>query len=727
MILKVGDDYIDQRIEITIERKARLFEAIGDQQGDFSYAFTLDDTADTRRKLGITTVNQKNKSIYRRINSSLLSDAGTEIYNGFVRIERIDSDGINCSFFSGNSNWIDALSIPLRDLDFSKFDKKKNLGTIENSWPLTSGIVFPLVDKGNLSTRGSYFLYSDDFHPFIFVKNIFDIISYNTGIKFTGDLFTNSRFTSLITSNNGISGIQKRIEERSVYVGKTGTQTIVSFAGFTKVTFTNESGVFYDSTIGNWNTAQSHYVSDESLDKVKVEYNLIMLDQHYTRTRVIKNGSQVLYQDEHLEFVSKVNKSLTIDRTIDPGDTIEVQMEVVFANHVVQPNSWVKIAPIKFKTAFVDSIVPNKTASEFISDVFRMFNIVTSYDSFSKTVMCNSFKSIYNKPAVDLSNYIDSYTDDYIDFINSYAKLNGLNYSQQLFDEVEQYNESNDVGYGDGVVTIDNDHLEQEGDIFDLDFVAPFQRFINSFATSLPYLGYADVEEVSDQARTITSVTDDGSGNAEFNWTSGGPTTDIIGTSLVRISNSSNPVYNGDFMVSSVTSSSVVLLDVPFDTDATATMSKIDLVDVDNEDQVILLWQPETTITNFAGIATIYIGGPGVVYQDIAFAFFYFPDIGENFNYGSKKQALYFDRINDVSAIQTSIIEDEFVEISRILNDPVKIIAEMHIPEHVFAKLDFVTPVRIRTKDFDAKFFVNLITGYEGSHLPCTVELIMLS
>ena len=60
------------------------------------------------------------------------------------------------------------------------------------------------------------------------------------------------------------------------------------------------------------------------------------------------------------------------------------------------------------------------------------------------------------------------------------------------------------------------------------------------------------------------------------------------------------------------------------------------------------------------------------------------------------------------------------------MNDPVKPIVTMYLPEKVFKSLTFREPVRLITKDFNAQFYIERITGYEGPHLPCTAELIKL-
>src|SRR5690606_29340405 len=117
---------------------------------------------------------------------------------------RIDgiTETIDCSFFSGNTNWMEELDVPMLELNMAQYDVPLDTSSITASWLNNSGVVFPLVEKGNLTNRKSRYMFDGDFHPFIHVKDVFKAITSNTGIKFAGDLLKDSRFNSLITSNN---------------------------------------------------------------------------------------------------------------------------------------------------------------------------------------------------------------------------------------------------------------------------------------------------------------------------------------------------------------------------------------------------------------------------------------------------------------------------------------------------------------------------------------------
>lgn len=715
MIIRVGDEFIDEVVEIAIERKAKLFESIGESQGDFSYSFSLQNTSDTRKKLGITNIQQTNKTIYQRIDTVLLSDAGTEIYRGFIRIDGVSGSEISCSFFSGNTNWMEDLNIPMSSLNLAQYDVPLNTSTITASHLSNSGVVFPLVEKGNLVNRKSRYLFDEDFHPFIHVKDVFNGITYNTGVKFTGELFNDSRFQALITSNNRL---KKNNEDRSVYIGKTGAQVMPG--SFTKVTFTNESEPYSDSVYSNWDASNSQYIADVGIIKMSVQVNLRVTNIGLALFTIVRNGTEVIGSFA-ANATNRIVETVEVGG-IEQGDTVELQSAHLFTSSLtIQEDSWIKMIPIKLKNVFVNSLLPDVSCTDFIVDIFKMFNVIPTYDAYSKTINTVMFKNILMRDAIDLSNYVSSYDIDYVDVQSSYDKLNRMKYEQQSISDVSNYNNANDVEYGAGYININNAFLEDESDLFTLIFTAPFQKDISLIATSLPSIDFAETED-TDVTRSITSVTDNG-GVARFNWSSGGAMT--AGT-LVRISNSSNDGYDGEFVIEVAGANYVELYDCNYDTNATATITELEIVDNDNDDQVIMLYQyntnsPSLLFTYFSGITSIRYNGTKL---GMAFAYFYFPDLGFQFNDGPKKEALYFERIDGSS--QKGLKEDYYSDMERTLNDPVKLICVMNIPEKVFNQIDLISPVRVMTSEFDSLFFVNLITGYQGSEFPCTVELIKL-
>jgi hypothetical protein len=75
---------------------------------------------------------------------------------------------------------------------------------------------------------------------------------------------------------------------------------------------------------------------------------------------------------------------------------------------------------------------------------------------------------------------------------------------------------------------------------------------------------------------------------------------------------------------------------------------------------------------------------------------------------------------------QQTMIDQYFRQFSRVLNDPVKLLCEAHLPQHVYEQIDFLSPITIKTMETTNQYYLNRISGYKESYLPCVLELIKL-
>jgi len=92
----------------------------------------------------------------------------------------------------------------LEDLDFSTYDHTYSIANITGSWTNAaggSGYYYPLIDYGNYSdTKKDYKV--GTFRPALFAKEYIDKIFTATGYTYDCDLFSTTRFESLIIPNN---------------------------------------------------------------------------------------------------------------------------------------------------------------------------------------------------------------------------------------------------------------------------------------------------------------------------------------------------------------------------------------------------------------------------------------------------------------------------------------------------------------------------------------------
>jgi hypothetical protein len=75
---------------------------------------------------------------------------------------------------------------------------------------------------------------------------------------------------------------------------------------------------------------------------------------------------------------------------------------------------------------------------------------------------------------------------------------------------------------------------------------------------------------------------------------------------------------------------------------------------------------------------------------------------------------------------QLSVTERYFRLVSMVLNDPVKLLSVAHLPYAIYQSLDFLRPITIKTQETQNQYYLNKISGYKESYLPCEIQLIKL-
>lgn len=712
MTIRVNEEYLDFDDSIQVERQVKLFEDVSQINGDFSYSF---DIPKTQRNISIIRTFSPDNSAKPWTSKipATLESYGQIIYSGYIRVERETSRIYSCSFFSGNNNWFDLLNIPIRDsFTWKQYDTKLTTNNVRDSWTSTyrGAIHFPILDRGALSTRGSASWWLGDMQPFILVSKVFETITAQTGVKITGDLVKDPRFNALITSNNGRSGIEQRIEDRSIKMGKTTTQT-ASGTTFSKITLNNSSSPFYNSPNLNWSTTENRYIADADYREWTVTINLNMDRQSWYYVRILKNGTAL--ETKKFSKTSLIQWTYNSTTLLSAGDYIEVQFAMlsgIFSSGVILTSSYIEIYPVKFYTVYADQLLPNLTASEFMSNIFRLFNCLVTYNPNTSEIKTRFFENILKQTPIDVSNYVQIDEDNYEDFVSDYSKRNFLIWQDQDNDDTTEYNAKNVIPFGGGLIEIDNDFLEDESTMIGLDFTAAFQQPYSYIGASMPNLKYVSVTELSSTEDNFSSVSDNGDGKARFNGIA-----DVSADSLVRIKDSTVEEYNGDYRVESfnAVSNYVILQDVYFSSNATGTLVSLDWEEVNNEEQVLLLKSDQNlNFINFSGIdgAWFQYGTPLVN-----------GNIGEvTFGY------LFATKNLRGSLVFQDNIESDWGLTSRMLNSGVKSFGSAYLPAKVYNDIDLLSPLRYKSGNVNALFYPNRITGYEDSKTECTIELIKL-
>jgi len=714
MMIKIGNEYLDFNDSIEVERQAKLFEDIDTTDGDYSYQFELQKTSNNLKLLGFPFPDSVTKLVYHKIICQLISDSGLQMYDGYLRIEGV-TDVIKVAFFSGNNNWFGLLSGPLTDVNFSEFDVDQTETNIQAAIFNTEGVVFPVVDNGVLVTRGFNLMKVEDFVAAIYVKTVFKKIFTYHDIKIQGELLEDVEFNSDITLRNGKS--QDQIDARSSFVNTTNSPSPHD-ATYHKMTWTDDSTFpYFDGEQNNFDLANSRYVADVKM-KVKVELtiNEPIVPGAFGSYKIAFYVNGVLNQEKNITLAADSSSFLAFV-TLEAGDILETYVyndATIYSDPITKAS--LKITPIFLYKAFGNSIVPNWTQQEYVSNILRMFNVITHYEPVTKTLTFNLFDKIKSKPPIDLSPYISNTEVDYIDFISNYGKRNLLSYEEVDIDDLRAYNISNFFKYSQGVIEADNEFLSDSEDVVQSDFSNPLSYINPVFDMSMERVNIIDLdEEIKIDATGVTNNL----GNARFAISE-----DVFFLSdLVRVSNSTNPKYNGDYMVVTLGAGYIELSGLQFDTDATAEIAKMNFVYNESDDVYIMHHIPLYSVSNFSGNTFIRFENTDI--ETMATAYFALLNTGRQIN-DDFKQSLSFGEIQNPLFYQRTIIESYWNLFSRIVNDPVKLFDTVHLPYSIFLKLDFLRPIEVKTLESSNLFYLNRISGYQGSEREAVCELIKI-
>jgi hypothetical protein len=704
MMIKVSNEFLEFNELIEVEKQIKLFEEISTTDGDFSYSFELQKTITNTRILQNPQPDNISKIVYQKIPAQLITDDGNMIHDGYMRVEGI-TNVYNCSFFGGNNNWFGMLSGKLTDLNWDQYDVELNEINIQAAIFNTSGVVFPTLDNGVLNTRGFALMKVEDFIAGIYVKDVFNKIFSAHGIKIQGDLLNDVNYLSAITLSNREN--ETGINDRSAYVF-TNNAPIPNDGTFYLMQWTDDStDPYFDGASNNFNLASDRYIADVRMVlKIEATINEVVCP-YFFYMRVFLNGTPI----PGVLTTADADGHLSIEHTVEliAGDYVEIHISADPAHGcpTTITDATVRFTPTFVYKFFGSTIVPDWTQGEYVSNILRIFNCISSYDVSNKTLTFDLFEKLKHKEFIDLSPYVSDVEVEYTEFISNYGKKNNFTYQELQDEDIKE----NFIPYGPGIVTADNDFLGDEADAVTTDFTQPISYVNPIFKASLERTNFVTLTQ--DTQVEITAVANS-TGEARFTVSE-----DIFALSdLVRVTNSTDKSYNGDYMVVSFGAGWVELSGVPFNTDARADIA-IMKFEYTTDDSVYLLRNvPLYTIAKFSELTQIRVENTDL--STMAYAFFNIINTG---------QQVSMDFVNSFSFYefdQVSMIQQYFRLFGQVLNDPAKLIATAHLPLTVYDSLDLLNPIKILTEESQNAYYLNRIRGYKGSEYPCVLELIKI-
>lgn len=735
MILKKGNEYLDFNGDIEIDQQVASVETL-DTVGTFSYSFSLPPTIKNKRLLGITSYDVVNKRVFTQTDDvELQTDLGMTLLTGSLLVT--DTLAISCSFVSGNTTFFNSIQGKIADTDLSDFDVYLNEANITNSWTKNDGVVFPLVDRGQLSLRKDAFMkmrkfnglvYQNDWQPFVYIKSTVQRCLQKSGLKIAGDLVNDATYSSLITTNNSTRFFEQKIKETNVFVGKTTPQTI-SDAGYTKISFEDAtSGMFYTTIKNSWDYVNNKWnvpfdctiavtftlqTSDATkLINISIRRSGTLEREDFNLKGLLLSGTTSSTKDplgHPQDFHSNANDAFELWAQVDSSTPGSVTILSGTFLGEVQKTSFI----------FAQQLLPDQDAKDFIKEIFRLFNVVCSFDSYTKTINTKFFKNIVTSTEQDYSRFIDSYNaENGFELVSGYAQSNNVTYKDDSTQEIINYNNANIVPYGAGQIKISNKFLNITSDLFQSNFTAAFSQFYPAFGVQLIKLNFSEyvTNEDPDESDSITSVTNS-SGDAQFNG------------AIPYI------VHNNPFTVNA---QGLLALD---------ENQSLKFNEIQSDAQILALHITNVAIPKTFRFSEGFNGNDWYLYR-----LYNFTTQGYNGDWELKAFASVTHTNASIAVFATSIDGTELDAVNQGLsfgpiankqsltllgnyysnfissvNDPVKLLANMYIPEKEFVNFDFLKPVRLKTKNFNSLFFCQKIRGYKNSSTPCIMELVKIN
>lgn len=487
----------DNELDINANFSQQITYAIDDLQNldskstSFTKTIVLPATTNNNRLFGnifefanSNFTNDVEDNVLYNFNASKSAKArievdGLQVMKGVLRLLEIIIDGNRIEyevalfgelggFFSkliakklnGNTNAID-------DLDFSSYNTNWTYSAITNSWAnwnAGSGIIFPLIDYGNVSynipvTSPTYLAKKDyqytAFRPAFFVREIMDKIITNAGYTWESDFFDSNFFKRLIIPNN-----QKRLSKYTSfelnvattgfnYVTADGTSKAMSFGILTAVGNFTASGGNTIFTYGGSNiTAQVNFRLKGTFSSSTSIPALVNIKKNGTTIISIGIGGYTAVSQPfdvnaggYMAFTSGDVLTITIEKA--GGGTWSYSFDTAVTNLTINSGALVP-SPLAYSEFIYmnDTLPRNILQKDFFASILKMFNLMVTEDKFKERhLVITPNVDFYN---LDRSSYLD--WSDKVDRsqvikIKPMSEVNARFYEFKYKDDTDFYND----------------------------------------------------------------------------------------------------------------------------------------------------------------------------------------------------------------------------------------------------------------------------------------------
>ena len=432
-------------------------------------------------------VNSISLKPYRRLKARLKVD-GIDQRILFASLESV-SETYNVRVYGENVSFFDIIqSKKLIELDLKQYDHYRTFANIKDGRSRTQGYLYPVIDYHTDSPN----LYFDNSTPRAYVQYLYPAMYYEDCINQicidAGYTLVN-RLTELADYPTDklcipYSSVKfERNKDMRRYDATIETSSPTSSAGISFVTVAFDTPVNYDYKYWDGNSLSAgsllflDVISCDVVFTFEVE-NTDVVDLLFN-PKITDGTGDIVSQSITVPASSTITHTITLSNYQSQG-AIEASFNSNSVGNIIVNTANVVISNSELVTftegidydngvysfTTVNSLLPDWTQAELLSNYLKMFCGLITVNEFDKTVTLFSFENINQSinNGKDWSDKIDLTDESETDFSFDYAKNNSLEYSE---DETVIKPTGTD-----SEILIDDENLEGFGKMVELKFAA---------------------------------------------------------------------------------------------------------------------------------------------------------------------------------------------------------------------------------------------------------------
>lgn len=399
-----------------------------------------------------------------------------QIFKGVLRLMEIVQEGdsvqYQCSVYGDLGGFMSALgNAKLQDLDFSLYNQTWNYTNIQNSWNTIagSGVYFPLIDYGQVSTAKVNFKYPA-FRPALYVREYLEKILTGSGYTWNFPMLTSSALMQrLIIPNN-----QLELSTTSTALCSTSVSNATYSYSLSKVPLNAISlGSFTISGGNQLNYGGASSVLANIRWSLAGKVNACSSTPSVQRFSLYKNGTEISHYDLYISSIpSYFSISILVSGiTISPSDIIYISTPAAVTNITlfgggitINSNTPVKVKLNYGDTLTINDLIPQGIFQrDFFLSICKMFNLYIYDDPVDeKKLIIKPYIDFYSGTQIDWTNKIDRSKPF---SIKPMSELNSRYYQFKFKQDndfyAENYRKKFNEGYGDRIYDTEFDFVSQ--------------------------------------------------------------------------------------------------------------------------------------------------------------------------------------------------------------------------------------------------------------------------